>query len=377
MVPWLPGCLNALGGDAVIPGRPVETPALLLDLDVMEGNISRMADLARQGGVGLRPHIKTHKSLPIAHRQLLQGARGVTVATLAEGELMAQGGIRDILLAYPPVGSLKLERLLDLAAWVHLTVVVDSMEAARPLAAACQDRDMTLDVYIKIDTGLGRTGTSPEGAVELARELRQLEPLHLIGLMSHCGFSYGCQGPEELARVARQDGELMVQTKDALNRIGISIREISVGSTPTCWTGELVPGVTEIRPGTYVFNDGNNVLSGIVKEEDCAASVLATVISRPNPRRVIIDAGSKSVAKEPSSLGPGLGIVKGLPGAVLERVYEEHGVIELPMDASEPAVGDLLEIIPNHICPVVNLFSQYILVRQGKVVGSWPIAARR
>jgi D-serine deaminase-like pyridoxal phosphate-dependent protein len=361
----------------MILDRPVETPALLLDLDVMEKNISRMADIARRGGVNLRPHIKTHKSLPIAHRQLVRGALGVTVATLAEAELMAQGGIQDILLAYPPVGSLKLARLLDLAAWIHLTVVVDSMDVARPLAAACKDRGMTLDVYVKVDTGLGRTGRSPEGAVELARELKQLEPLHLVGIMSHCGFSYGRQGSEELAEVAREDGQLMVQTKESLEKIGISIREVSVGSTPTCWTGELVPGVTEIRPGTYVFNDGNNVLLGIVGEEDCAASVLTTVISRPNPRRVVIDAGSKSVAKELSSLGPGYGIVKNLPGAVLERVYEEHGVIELPADSPQPAVGDLLEIIPNHICPVVNLFSEYILVRQGKVVGCWPIGARR
>ncbi|NLN15776.1 MAG: alanine racemase [Firmicutes bacterium] len=361
----------------MIPDRPVETPALLLDLDVMEKNISRMADLARRGGVSFRPHIKTHKSLPIAHRQLLQGARGVTAATLAEAELMAQGGIRDILLAYPPVGSLKLKRLLDLAAWIHLTVALDSMEVAGPLAAACRERGMTLDVYLKIDTGLGRTGKSPEGAVELARELKQLEPLQVVGIMSHCGFAYGRKGAEELARIAREDGELMVQTKEALEKIGIPIREVSVGSTPTCWTGELVPGVTEIRPGTYVFNDASNVLLGIVGEEDCAAAVLATVISRPTPRRVVIDAGSKSVAKEASSLGPGFGIVKNLPGAVLERVYEEHGVIELPADSPEPAVGDLLAIIPNHICPVVNLFSQYILLRQGKIAGYWPIGARR
>ncbi|MGI6037285.1 MAG: alanine racemase [Limnochordia bacterium] len=356
--------------------RAVETPALIIDEDVMERNLAKMMELAREAGVKLRPHAKTHKSVALARRQLQGGCQGITVSKVSEGEVMARGGIDDILVAYPIVGEEKIGRLLELNRRVRLATLVDSLEAARALGAAAEGAGQILGIYLKIDTGMGRTGVPPgRAALELARKLQKLPGLNLMGILSHPGEAYNARTRDDMALIARREGETMAATAQLLRQGGVKLQEVSVGSTPTCWTGVIPSGVTEIRPGTYIFNDANNVHWGTCTIADCAATVLTTVVSRPHPRRLIVDGGSKSVGKETNPAYEGYGLIKGMPNARLVRVYEEHGVIETQGGCPLP-IGAKLEIIPTHICPVVNLYSEYILVSRGRIIAREPIDAR-
>jgi D-serine deaminase-like pyridoxal phosphate-dependent protein len=369
---------TATAEDGIVSAAELlDTPLIAVDEAALHQNIAEMAALAASHGVALRPHAKTHKSPHIAGLQLAAGAVGITCAKLGEAEVFArEGGVHDILIAYPLVGEPKLRRLLRLMDEARITVAVDSVAAAAALSQTMHDAGRTLDVYVEVNTGQDRAGArAGEDAVDLAGAIARMPGLRVVGVMTHEGHA-GASAPDAIERIATAAGQALVETANAMRARGIEIRHVSVGSTPSSWFTPAVPGVTEMRPGTYVFNDNNAFRHGRIGPEHCAARVVATVVSRPAPDRAIIDAGSKALALDPSPSHAGHGYIVGHAEATIARLSEEHGVVLLPPDTDGFAVGDRLEIIPNHICPVINLTDELVVVRDGRVVDRWPVAAR-
>jgi D-serine deaminase-like pyridoxal phosphate-dependent protein len=352
----------------------LDTPALIVDLDRLEGNIARWAAFAREAGVRLRPHGKTHKCVEIAQRQLNAGAVGLTLAKIGEAEVMAASGIRDIFLAYEVIGGPKLPRLQALARTARIRVGVDSEGGADALDKAAREAGTVFDVLLEVDTGLGRCGVPPgEPLHALARHVTRLRGLRIAGIFTYRGYR---TDPEA---AGREEGEIMVREADRLRTAGIEIEEISVGSTPTGRSAGRVPGITEIRPGTYVFNDAMQVRWGTATPDECALTVLARVISRPSGDVAVLDAGSKVLTAEHgpfSSRGESHGVIRGYPDCQIDRLWEEHGRVQLTDEARRLAVGDLVHIVPAHVCPTVNLAERLVCVKGGHVVGTWAVAAR-
>jgi len=353
----------------------LSTPALLVDLDVLDRNIERMAGAARERGVRLRPHAKTHKAPAIARRQREAGAVGLSLAKTGEAEVFAAAGFTDIFLAYPVVGADKARRLLALADRVRLAVGVDGVEGARSLGEVFASAGRRLEVVLKIDSGFHRVGVAPEAAVEMARRLVDLPGLRLRGIFTHAGQGYLADTPEALAAVGRQEGRTMVETAEAVRGAGVPIEEVSVGSTPTARLAMAVAGITECRPGNYVFHDASQVSLGSCEVEDCALTVLATVVSVPAPDRAVLDAGSKTLSSDPLRPRPGgHGLVLGRRSRV-ERLSEEHGVVKVePGEAFR--VGERVRVLPNHACVVANLHDRLLGIRAGRVEEVLEVAAR-
>lgn len=359
--------------------QELDTPCLVVDLDRLEQNITEMATYARERGLALRPHVKTHKTAEIARLQRQHGVAGFTCAKIGEAEALADAGVLDdVLLAYQIVGDQKIRRLLALMERARVTVAVDSVEVAEPLSRAVQAAGKTLDVVIEVDTGLRRAGVEPgEPVVRLARDLVQMPGLRVRGLMTHEGHAGRARDASELAAIAQRVGRDMVDSAALLQRAGVPVDIVSVGSTPAAFETTRVPGITEMRPGTYVFYDCAAFRFGRIGPERCALRVLTTVISRPAPDRAVVDAGSKTLTMDPPPPGrQGHGYVVDFPDAVIARLSEEHGVIELPPAARGLRVGDRLEIVPNHVCPTVNLQDELFAVRGDEVVETWRVVAR-
>jgi D-serine deaminase-like pyridoxal phosphate-dependent protein len=358
-----------------------DTPYLSVDAEKLEENVLRMAAVARGHGVSLRPHAKTHKIPAIASRQLKAGAAGITVAKVSEAEVMAEGGIGDIFVAYPLVTEAKIRRAIRLSERVRLIVAVDSLEGARLMSAVASSGGRTLEVRLEVDSGLRRTGVPRGEAAGLAREISFLENLRLTGVYTYRGAVLEDGTPtRDLAEAGRLEGELMVAVAEEIRDAGVGIRDVSLGSTPTAEHAAKVEGVTEIRPGTYVFYDRMQSEMGTCSVEDCALRVVATVVSRPAPDLAVIDGGSKTFATDvqpkvaPLNMA-GFGLVVGHPEAVLERVTEEHGMLSLG-EGSELRVGDTVEIIPNHVCSTVNLHDTLFIRSGGTGAERVPVAAR-
>jgi D-serine deaminase-like pyridoxal phosphate-dependent protein len=362
----------------------LDTPALVIDSAALERNITRMQEMATGFGVRLRPHTKTHKSPRLARIQAQAGAAGITVAKVGEAEVMAEAGIDDILIANQIVGAQKVARLVELARRIRLAVLVDSQEGVALLERAFQKVGIELDVLIEVDTGKRRCGLSDlDAIIELAGSIAVSPHLRLRGVETHEGHvPAGAQSAGQMEERALAAGRRVVEVAETLRGLGHVIAEVSVGSTPAApWTAS-VAGITEMRPGTYVFNDVNQMAIAQAEPRDCALSVLATVISRPASDRTVLDAGSKSLFAEPARRGfaltdyEGYGYVRQSPGARITSLSEEHGVVELGADLSFPGIGERVEIIPNHVCPAVNLHEEFYLCEGDEVVDVWPIAAR-
>jgi D-serine deaminase-like pyridoxal phosphate-dependent protein len=353
----------------------LETPAVLVDVEVLERNIARMADRAREHGVRLRPHAKTHKVVEIGRRQLAAGAVGLSVAKTGEAEVFAAAGFADLFVAYPIVGADKARRLLALADRARLAVGVDSVEGAGTLARVFAEAGRTLDVLLKIDVGLHRVGVLPERAPEIARRLADLRGLRLRGIFTHAGHSYLRETPDAVAAVGRDEGRTMADVAEALRREGLDIGEVSVGSTPTARHAMGVSGVTECRPGNYVYHDASQVALGVCEPADCALTVLATVVSVPAADRAVLDAGSKTLSADPLRPRPGgHGLVVGRQSR-LDRLSEEHGVVAVAK-GEVFRVGERVRILPNHACVVSNLHDRVVAVRGDEVMGRFRVAAR-
>ncbi|MGQ9609877.1 MAG: alanine racemase [bacterium] len=359
----------------------LDTPVAIVDLDIMEKNINDMASFAKNIGVQLRPHIKTHKVPEIADLQLSAGASGITCAKLGEAEVMLDAiAVDNIFIANQLVGENKIQRLFKLLRNIlinHLSVAVDSIDVARPISDMAVQKRTKVPVLIKIDVGLKRTGVPyGEPTVRLAKQLDKMPGLELVGIYTHEGHVYGSKNPEQLKEISLESGRMMVETADMLRKSGFNIQIVSVGSTPSAKITCTVPGITEIRPGTYVFNDYYQIRLGVAEEKDCAFSVLSTVISTPERGRAVIDAGTKSITSEKCSDFGVYGLIKNMPHVKLVRAYEEHGVLEIDTSKGSLKVGDKVEIIPNHVCPAVNLFDELIGIRKDLVETTWKVSAR-
>lgn len=354
----------------------LETPAALVDLDRLAHNLDRMAAYCVLHGLALRPHVKTHKSPRIAAEQLRMGAVGLTCATPRELEVMADV-CADLLLAHPPVGAAKLRRVLSVDRDVRLTVAIDSVDAAEPLAEAADAAGREVNVYVEVDVGMRRVGvTTPAEAIAIARRLRSLEPLTYRGIAFYPGHVR--------QHLSRQD-DVLARLRDdlsgwlsALGEADLSPDVVSGGSTPAAWRMHEVTGVTEVRPGTYVYNDRATVELGACGWEDCALTVLATVISTAVPGQAVVDAGSKALGREPLPAGDeaGYGCLLDRPGVRVTRMSEEHGILDLRGSDWRPRVGDVVRIVPNHVCIVVHLNDMIQGVRGELVEASWPVSAR-
>ncbi len=354
----------------------LDTPSVLLKMDVVEANIARMAALGREAGVKLRPHTKTHKSPDLAKLQLSAGASGITVAKLGEAEVMAEAGIDNILIAFPLIGKQKLERLTALHRKIKVITSTDSFEVAEGLSRVGESIGQPVPVYLEVDTGLGRCGLTPgRETVEFARSLARLSGVRITGVMTHEGHAWKTTAHDEHGRIAKEAAKALAETAAALRAEGFPCHEVSVGATPTSFHIAQAAGATEFRPGTYAFSDRNLLSMGYAGENQCALTVLATTVGRPAPTRVILDTGSKTLSQDKISADPLMGRVIGQPDWKLISLSEEHGVVRVPADA-EVTIGGRLELIPNHACVVTNLSDAFITVRGGQVQGELLVAAR-
>ena len=342
----------------------VETPALIIDEAVALRNVRAYQDHCDAAGIALRPHIKTHKSIRFAKAQLAAGAAGVTCQKIGEAEIMARGGVDDILITYNILGAAKLARLRALADQVRaLAVTADNAPVVEGLSAAFADAPRPLDVLVECDAGAGRCGVqSPDAAAALAARIAAAPGLRFGGLMTY-----------PAAGGAAAVAAFMRAAIDLLAAQGLACPVVSSGGSPDMWSAEGGV-VTEYRIGTYIFNDRSLVLRGACDWADCAATVLATVVSTPTPERAVIDAGSKALTTDLFGL-TGYGHVLGRPEIRVTGLSEEHGV--LAMDPADPLrVGDRIRIVPNHICVTVNMFDQAWLETGDGALAPLPIDAR-
>jgi D-serine deaminase-like pyridoxal phosphate-dependent protein len=353
----------------------LETPIPLVDLDRLERNLDRMAEYASRHGLALRPHTKTHKSPRVAAEQVRRGAVGLTCATPLEAEVMSEV-CDDILLAYPPVGGSKLQRLLALPDDIELTVALDSIEVAEALAHAAGERGRTVGVYVELDVGMHRVGLPAiEDALALVRHVSERPPLVYRGITfypGHIRTPVGQQG-EEIAQLSSGVRAAI----EALDRAGLRPDVVSGGSTPTITTAHEIEGLTEIRPGTYAYNDRITQQTGACGWDDCALTVLATVVSTAVPGQAVIDAGSKALGREPAARPEdGFAVLLDRPEVTVQRLSEEHGILDLRHSDWRPAVGEQVRLVPNHVCFAVHLHEVVYGMRGDRIETSWPVSAR-
>ncbi|MCS6816808.1 MAG: alanine racemase [Blastocatellia bacterium] len=357
--------------------QDLETPAVLIDLDVMERNLTRMAEYCRRHGLALRPHTKTHKIPELAHRQIESGASGITVAKVGEAEVMSQAGLTDILIAYPIVGREKATRVAALAERTSLMVSLDSEEAARDISTSARERGVRVGLLVELDVGFRRCGVSrPEDAIALARVIQDLPNVEFRGLMFYPGH-FMVPEPER-RRLLEDVNARLLRFYEAFDRVDLPIAIVSGGSTPTAYLSHEFVGVTEIRPGMYIFNDRTMVGLGVARLEDCALSVLVTVVSTSVSGRAIVDGGSKTFSNDRYRAGDGrgFGLVREDPEAEVEALSEEHGHLDISRSSRRYRVGERLTIIPNHVCTVMNLHDEVYGVRGDRVEVVWRVAAR-
>ena len=343
----------------------LDTPTILIDIDRVEANLKRAQAHADKEGYALRPHTKTHKLPQFAKRQVALGATGITVQKLGEAEVMADAGITDIFLPYNIVGDKKLPRLKALNERITLAVTADSPDTISGYARTFTS-GKPLTVLVECDTGAGRCGVqSPAQALALARQIELAPGLRFGGLMTYPP-KHGVE----------QANAWFDEALASFKQAGIAVPKITAGNSPDMWVAGGGP-VTERRPGTYIYYDRMQVRDKVATVEDCALTVLVTVVSRPTATRVVIDAGSKSLAYDPvaGDLSLGHGLVTGTE-LVVKSLSEEHGVIEMPVASDWPRVGERLRIIPNHVCVVSNLFDAVTLISGDEVKETLPVASR-
>jgi len=355
----------------------IDTPALVVDLDILERNLRSAACYTKEHDLRLRPHTKTHKSPRIGKRQLDSGAVGLTVAKVSEAEVMLGAEPADLLVAYPIIGRTKLERLMEVARRAHVTVALDSTFAARQLSDAARAAQVEVGVLAEVDVGMGRVGVSPGAELlQLAQSIEKLPHLTFEGITFYPGHVKDAE--EGGLRALAQLGELLHEILAEFRAAGIQVKIVSGGSTPTLYHSHEIAGLTEIRPGTYVYNDVNTVRSDGCAMEDCAASILATVVSTARPGQMIVDGGSKTFSSDRlvNSAELTFGHLVEAPGARFHKMNEEHGYVDITKAEREFSIGDRVHIIPNHICVVVNLHEQMYGLRGETVEEIWKVEGR-
>jgi len=360
-------------------GRPVndlDTPALVVDRRILQHNIAHMQAAADAAGLELRPHIKAHKTPVIAQMQVAAGAAGVTAAKVSEAEAMAEGGVADIFIANEVVGDAKVRRMAALAQRVRLSAVVDSREVAEGYGRLFAAEGLTLDVLLEVDQGAHRCGVPPAEAPALAAQVASVPGVALVGVMAYAGSAYQAGSCEGMRRAAAEEAAGLAHVAATLAAAGHTMRRVSGGCTPTGPLYERGCGLTEIRSGTYVFYDMNQVDLGVACVADVAATILATVISVPAPDRVILDAGSKALATQVTPVSPGCGWVQEDLGAVVVKLNDEHGYLDVRRARRPYRVGDKVQVVPPRICTALNLYDELYLWQDGVVVERCDVTAR-
>ncbi|MGB9813814.1 MAG: alanine racemase [Thermovenabulum sp.] len=355
------------------------TPASLVDLDKLEKNLREMADLCRENKKQLWPMVKTHKSTQIAKMQLDFGAKGFLVGTIDEAEKLVECGFKEIMYAYPVASKENIERILSLAKNAHVILSFDGKEAASKVEEACSKIGLYIEYLIIIDSGLHRFGVAPEKAPELVTELKEFNHLKFKGIATHPGHVYAKTSIDEVKAVAEEEAQALHIALKYLEKEGFTVDIIATGSTPTAAFAAKDDKINILRPGNYVFYDAIQVALGIVPEERCALTVLATVIAHPREDMIIIDAGSKCFGLDKGahgvSLTTGYGIVKGHPELIIESLSEEVGKVRITRNTNVK-VGDKIEVIPNHACSCANMTSFLVGHRNGIIEKVLPVDAR-
>ncbi len=371
--------LMALAPEAELPQHLdsdlLDTPALLIDLDVLDGNIASMADLAARRGMLLRPHAKSHKSAHIARMQLAAGATGLCLSTVGEAEVMWSNGFHDLLLAYPIIGEAKLRRLRPVADAGILTLVADSIEVAEGYSRLATAVGRPISVLIEIDSGMHRVGKTPDQAGPLAADVDRLPGLHVRGILTHAGQAHQAPDQQAIEKVARDEVRAMQRARYALERHGLQVSVVSAGSTITTPYLSADDGITEVRPGTYVFNDLRTLSRYACRPDQLALSMLATVVSR-GPGRATLNAGSKSITTAHSEQH-GYGHVVNRAGSGFGLLSEEHAVLDLAPEDEDLHVGQRVRILPIHACVWMDLQGEVYGTRRGQLVQRIRVEAMR
>ena len=359
--------------------KTMDTPALIIIEDRMDRNILHMQTLADENYSWLRPHIKTHKSVDIAHRQITLGASGITTAKLSEAEIMYGSGINDIFIANQITHPLKINRLKMLHAQCRVIIGMDNEQQIELLRPAFQKTIRPLEVRIEIDSGFGRCGVKDNKVLlNLAQKISAEPWLLLEGIFTHAGQVYSAGSEEEVAKIGDAEAKAAELAHTFLHRKGIEVQTVSVGSTPTAKYAVRNDTVNEIRPGNYVFYDGIQLALGSARAESCSLFVMATVISQPQKDQIVIDAGSKALGLDRGAHSLQLISGYGTPiniEATIERVSEEHGILKLKQEQTIN-LGSPVIILPNHACSVANLFEKYYLISEHLEVEMINISAR-
>lgn len=362
------------------PYQGIDTPALLIDNDVMQKNLRFMQEKADYYKVNLRPHIKTHRMPELALLQLAGGACGITVAKVGEAEVMAAHGVKNIFIANEIVGTTKLERIRALHQNIKIRIGVDNEYQIDQIEEVFRSEAWGLEVLIELEVGENRSGViTDQQLINLVNYIKTKQKVVLKGIFSHEGHCYKAKDQEECLQLAAISQQRTIEAAKLIRSLGVEIDTVSVGATPSLMNAPIMDGITEIRPGTYIFMDVGQG-SALQDFTRCAATVLTTVISKPTEARVVMDAGAKSLTSQNRSAGIcatyGYGLVKNSQNIRLSGVFDEHGLIDSPEFRATVAVGDKIEIIPNHICPACNLYDKAYLVSAGKVIREIPIACR-
>lgn len=343
----------------------LETPAVLIDADIADANLLRWQQRCDDLGIANRPHIKTHRSVAWARRQLQLGACGITVQTVGEAEVMANGGITDILLTTNVLGAAKLKRLGAVAGRTKLAVVADSGVVVDAVAQTARNAGASITVFVECDTGGARCGIAEPSAISaLAQKITATQGIQFGGLMTY---------PAAGKRL--QSEQVLLAAIDACRTAGLQVPVVTTGGSPDMWSNDGLGPVTEYRAGTYIYNDRALLAHGAATLDRCAMTVLATVVSRPTADRAIIDAGSKALTSDLLGLD-GYGLVLEHPKAKLYQLNEEHGLLDVSACATKPDVGDRIHVLPNHTCVVTNLFDRLYVVAGGQLLGALPVDAR-
>ena len=365
----------------ISPYSSLDTPALIIDRDILLDNLSAMQAKADKFGVKLRPHTKTHKMPEIAKLQIEYGATGITVAKVGEAEVMAAHGINNIFIANEIVGVSKIERIRALARNISIRLGVDNTYQLDELDQVFAGEARPIEVIVEVEAGEVRSGVIDEQQlITLAKHSLTKKHVVIKGVFSHDGQSYRAESAQHAVEICQQAQERTLYMADLLLQAGCEIDTVSIGSTPSLMQDvQILPGITEIRPGTYPFMDVGQG-SAIHDYSKCAATILATIISKPTAERVVIDVGAKGLTAQ-SRIGGicathGMGLIKNSDNTRLSGVFDEHGVINDYTFSSQVQIGQKVEVIPNHICPAVNLYDIAYLVSNGQILKELPVLCR-
>jgi D-serine deaminase-like pyridoxal phosphate-dependent protein len=357
----------------------IDTPSLVLDIDILKANVNELLKICHSHGVSLQPHAKTHRTPEIGLLQQELGCDGLCVAKVGEAEGFANAGVKKITVAYPVIGASKVERARVLSTSIDLTLAVDSVAGAKSIGEVFAAHSQVCSVLLIIDTGLGRDGVLPADAPKIAQAINSVPGVKVVGVMTHEGTVYGAPDKVSMIAAAKKVSEMMVDTSQAINSAGVEVSRVSMGSSASARVAATVTGVNQIRPGIFAFNDLGQIALGNATLQSCAVRILSTVVSRPTSTTAVIDAGSKSLsadllpAKEHRDEYPGHGMIIGKTGWIIERLSEEHGMLTW-MGAGEPSsldIGEQIQIIPNHVCTTFSSLNESVVVSKGEVINRW------